>query len=297
LFVIFVCFVVKMFVMFYLALLADIHGNLPALEAVLADLSEEKVSGYLVAGDIVTGPQPNEVIGRLLDLQACMIQGNSEASMLRFHDGTIPEAWWTLRQFGFTRHSYLSLTLETYAAIAGLPEQRSVCLDGVPALRLVHGSPHRVDEMLFPEPSAWLLRQRLEEIPERTLVCGHTHQPWIFTGDGKVAINPGAVAGGLNGNPRAQYALLRWDGGSWQPELRAVAYDFDQIEKAYNQSGLLEAAGGFGRACLASFRSGQDIPLKFVNFAYQLARQNGQDGEYVPDEFWRRAEQEFEWPD
>jgi predicted phosphodiesterase len=88
------------------AVLADIHGNLPALEAVLEDARQYGVNVYLAAGDMVTGPLANEVITGLVDVQARMILGNNELNMIGYARHSVPEPCFTHLQYGFTRHSY-----------------------------------------------------------------------------------------------------------------------------------------------------------------------------------------------
>ena len=74
-----------------LAVLADVHGNIPALEAALSEIERDAVDGILVAGDMVAGPNSVEVLRRLRDLSASMIRGNNENYILRFADGDAPD--------------------------------------------------------------------------------------------------------------------------------------------------------------------------------------------------------------
>jgi putative phosphoesterase len=278
-----------------LAILSDIHGNLAALEAVLADAARAGVDGYIVAGDIVAGPQPNEVLQQLNACKTWMIQGNNEVALLGYAKNTLPGEYWTYQQFGFARCSYRLMDAASLAMIQALPEQRVVALEGVSPLRVVHGSPRRIDEGLFPVEDPLTFAECLALTLEPVLVCGHTHLPWVVQQNGKIAVNPGAVTGNLNGDPRSGYALLRWTDGSWQVELRAIRYDVARTEQAFRESGLLEEGGAFSRACLASFHSGQNTPLEFVNFTYALARKTGWEGSFLPDEFWQIAEDRFDW--
>jgi len=281
--------------MIKIVVLADIHANLPALEAVLADAGDQPVDGYICAGDMVTGPQPNQVMERLINLDAWMIKGNNEAYVLEYARNTLPTEWWSHRQFGFARHSFRLLDGPTLEAIRRLPTHRVVRLAKAAPLRVVHGTPRCINEMLFPNRDPGALEQALEMIPEPVVICGHTHIPWSIERNGKLAINPGAVTGGLNGDPRAHYALLTWDGKYWQVELKPVNYDVAAIENAFIQSGLLEAGGAFSRACLLSFHNGMDVPQDFVDFAYRFARHAGWQGKYIPDELWLEAERAFNW--
>ncbi len=80
------------------AILADIHGNIPALEAFLKEVKKEGVDGFVVAGDMVVGPNSVEVLNRLRALDAWMIRGNNENYLLRFFSGEAPDWWYTAHQ-------------------------------------------------------------------------------------------------------------------------------------------------------------------------------------------------------
>jgi len=281
--------------MLKIALLADIHGNLPALEAVLEEAASLRVDGYISAGDMVTGPQGNEVLARLKELGASMILGNNEVYMLSYANNTVPAEWWTARQFGFVRHSYRLLSSQALETIRCLPEQRRLELDDSAPLRVVHGSPWGIDDLLFPDRDPQALTQILDLITEPVFICGHTHLPWVIEHNGKLAVNPGAVSGGLNGDRGAQFALLTWEGTRWQAELRIVDYNLELIENAYQESGLLAEGGAFARGCLASYRSGQNVVVAFLEFAYAFARKAGWQGNTIPDEFLEQAERQFDW--
>jgi hypothetical protein len=202
---------------------------------------------------------------------------------------------WRLQQFGFARCSYRLMDAASLATLQSLPEQFVATLDSAPPLRVVHGSPRRIDEGLFPDEQPNVFTECLALAPETVLICGHTHLPWVVQQDGKLAVNPGAVTGSLNGDPRAGYALLHWTGERWQAKLRAVDYAVARTEQAFRESGLLEEGGAFSRACLASFLSGRNTPLKFVQHAYALAKEAGSGGDFIPDDIWRIAEKRFNW--
>ena len=112
-----------------LALLSDVHGNLPALEAVLEDIRQHGVDGIIVAGDSTGGPQQGEVIDRLRATTEWIIRGNNEDYLLAYQSGEAPEAWWTSKQWAMMRWSYQQLDSETLGFIASLPSQRVVELE------------------------------------------------------------------------------------------------------------------------------------------------------------------------
>ena len=279
-----------------LAILSDIHGNLPALQAVFSDLQRQSVDGLVVAGDTATGPQVNECADLLRSYPGWAILGNNEEYMLKFANGDAPPAWHTHRQFGLIRWSFQQLSPATLDYFFSLPSQQTIRLPGAAGIHVVHGSPDSSSESIFPISQPAGLERALAQVDEAVLVCGHIHLPWQQRRDGKLALNPGAVGGSLNGDPRAQYMLLDWDGTDWQATPRAVPYDLDKIRAIFHQSGLLEASGGFGRAYLRSVESGQEVVLPFLKYASQLAAQAGiPDSAPIPDNLWETASQTFDY--
>jgi hypothetical protein len=95
---------------------------------------------------------------------------------------------------------------------------------------------------------------------------------------------------------RAQYALLEWTDQSWQVNLRAVPYDIPRVRKEFIDSGMLEAAPGMARACLANVETGLNVAWFFILDVLALARARGADGsKYVPDSIWQDACSTFDW--
>ncbi len=298
-----------------LAVLADVHGNLPALEAVLADVQQYNVDGIIVAGDLIGGgPQPVEVLRLLRSLRTWMIRGNNENYFLAYDAGEAPDAWRVSYQWVVLRWTYHRLDKASLDLITSLPEQCVVALDGTAPIRVVHGSPQGPSGRLFPDRDPaklyWFRKAGLlpldqdpdnlgvafEQIAEPVLVCGHTHIPWKQEQDGRLALNPGAVCGPLNGDVCAQYALLTWRDDHWQAEHQVVPYDLDRVRAAFCESGLLAVGGAFARACLLTIETGQNVAGHFVSYVCKLAAGAGfKDCDVVPDAIWEHAVATFDW--
>lgn len=279
-----------------IALISDVHGNLPGLEAVLADLEGFKPDLLAAAGDLIGGPYPNEVIHLLREQNAVMIKGNTDLSLLHFVRRETPEEWHYLRQYALMQWNERHVSPDSLAFLGSLPEQRILDLPGADPIRLVHGSPRDPYESILPSQDISVLDRSLAMIAEPVLAHGHTHQPYLLTRDGKLAVNPGAVAGPLNGEVGAQYARLEWRLGRWTAELRLVPYDLALIRKGFEESGLLEQGGPVARCFLSSHENGKDSWMAFLNYAYRMAENAGlpcRNG--VPDEILARAEAEFDW--
>ena len=298
-----------------LAVLSDTHGNLPALEAVLADARQQGVDGIIVAGDFTTGgPQQLETINLLRSLGSWMIRGNSEGYLLAYSAGNVPDGWRVSKQWASVHWAYSHLDRETLDFITSLLEQRVVTLDDAAPIRVVHGSPRSPSEHLFPASDpvsldafreAGLLSpdcdpvkldKALAQVKELVLVCGHSHIPWKQEQDGRLMLNPGSVGAPINGDVRAQYALLTWQDGRWQAEHRAIAYDLDRIRAAFSESGLLEEGGAFARAWLLVIETGRNVSGRFVSYAHGLAAEVGYEGgDVVTDSIWEQAIATFDW--
>lgn len=280
-----------------LAILADIHGNLPALDAVLNNLQNDSIDGFVVAGDMVSGPSLVEVIKRLRELNCWMIRGNNENYLLKFASGSAPDWWYTSHQWAFTRWCYQHTDPETLDFLRSLPEQRVVKTPGTGAIRVLHGSPRNVSELIYPDQDISLLDLALEMTTEPVLVFGHTHVPWQMLRNGRLAFNPGAVCGSLTKKKAcANYAVISWQSGHWEAELRSVEYDIAALRTAFHETGLLEYGGAFARAVLFDFENGVDTTPALVTHVYNMAAKAGYpDCEFVPDEIWDQAAKTFDF--
>jgi diadenosine tetraphosphatase ApaH/serine/threonine PP2A family protein phosphatase len=206
------------------ALLYDVHGNLSALEAVLADARAAGAERFVLGGDYALfGPQPIETVTALRELDAATwIRGNGErwtADASQAPDNDVVQ--------GAILACSDALGEALVAELAGLAE--GVVLDGI---RYCHGSPVSDVRSFMPEPGDED-EEMLGGIEERRLVFGHTHLPFRRGGPGGVELtNPGSVGMPFDGDPRAAYALLH-DGG--EIEHRRVGYDHQAAAEAVRE--------------------------------------------------------------
>jgi putative phosphoesterase len=208
-----------------LGLLADVHANLPALEAALDALADADV--LLCAGDLVGyGPHPNEVVARLAEAGVRSVAGN--------HDLVATDAAGLDRCDELAAHTLAwtraALSSEARAYLEALP----LSLDHED-VHVVHGAPG--DPWHYVRERADALAQ-LERVPGcRVLVAGHTHRP-LVAGRERRFVNPGAVGQARERRPRVRVALL--DGERLEP--RCVDYDVQAARDALRAAGLpLEA--------------------------------------------------------
>jgi predicted phosphodiesterase len=203
-----------------LALIYDIHGNLPALEAVLADAAEHGADAYLVGGDVALfGPWPEATVDRLQELApATWIRGNGECWTADREAAPPPVR-------GAVDAARAALGMDLVAELDGLPT--STRIDD--ASRAWHGSPVSDVRSFLPEP-ADDEAELLSDVTDARLIFGHTHLPFRrASAIGVELVNPGSVGMPFDGDHRAAYAVLHDDG---EIEHRRVAYDHAGVPRA-----------------------------------------------------------------
>jgi diadenosine tetraphosphatase ApaH/serine/threonine PP2A family protein phosphatase len=198
------------------ALVYDVHGNLPALGAVLEDARSSGAETFLLGGDYgLFGPWPAETVAKLRELSnAAWIRGNVDRWTARPDEA--PDNQLIRAAIGACREA---LSEQAVSELGNLPEQ--LVIEGI---RYCHGSPIS-DVRSFMPAAADDDDELLGRVAERRVVFGHTHlQFGRGTSSGVELINPGSVGMPFDGDHRAAYALLASDG---RIELRRVAYDHE----------------------------------------------------------------------
>lgn len=224
-----------------IALFSDVHSNLPALEAVLADIGAAGVDERFVLGDLVGyAPWPDEVLELLQSERIPGVMGN-------YDDGTgfdrdecgcayIDPTEKALgdRSFEWTKAHTSAVNKAWLRSLS--PEIRFEA-DGHRFL-LVHGSPRRINEYLFEDkPDATFARIATGAKAE-VIACGHTHRPYVKTiGDARF-INDGSAGKPKDGDPRACWALLETSAADVRVEFRRVVYDVERAAHAIEASDL-----------------------------------------------------------
>ncbi len=226
------------------ALLADVHANLHALEAVLAAARKEECQALWLAGDWVGyGAFPEETVTLLRTAGAVGVVGDMDREVLAAALGSFPgDAIAEKRTALAWTAGELSPAAATF--LAELPERRRVSLGSQPVL-LVHGSPAAPGEHLWPDtPEQRLLelaRAVAQEAPTALVVCGHTHAAMDREAGGTRFLNPGSVGRPGDGDPRAAWALLRLEDEQIVFAPRRVPYDHLAAAAAVRERGLPEA--------------------------------------------------------
>jgi putative phosphoesterase len=221
------------------ALIGDVHANLPALEAVLADAKRRRAEAIWNAGDFVGyGAFPDEVVGLLRQVETASIIGNYDLKVLKFQRKRVKwkkrerhEKWLAFKW----AHENLSEASRDY--LASLPRERRLEAEGWRFL-LVHGSPVSDDEHLRPQTPEARLGELARMADADVVVCGHSHQPMVRKVEGVRFINTGSVGRPDDGDPRACYVTLEVTRERLRARHHRVAYDLARAVAAVRECGL-----------------------------------------------------------
>lgn len=203
------------------AVISDVHGNLPALEAVLAELELEEVDLVVSGGDVAMGPMPAECVDALLALDRVLwVRGNADREAVPERYGEL--ARWVAERLGPERRELLT----------GAPLTASVEVDGLGPILCFHGTPRSDEEILTKLSPAQRVAEALAGTEESVVVHGHTHVQY----DRQVAewrvVNAGSVGIPYEGRRGAFWALLGPD-----VELRRTEYDVEGAVEAIRATG------------------------------------------------------------
>ncbi|MCD4524499.1 metallophosphoesterase [Nocardioides sp. cx-173] len=210
-----------------IAVLSDVHGVLPALEAVLAEPDVAGADVVVVTGDLAAGPQPAQVLDRLAALgdRGLLVRGNADRDLVTIAgggeppEGTPPVDLWAAAQ----------LSDSHVATLAALPHPVVLTLDGAGDVLFCHGTPRDDNEVVLVDTRLSRWHEVLADVPAsvRTVVCGHTHMPFARLLDRRWVVNSGSV-GMPYGSTGLPWALLTAAG----IQLRTTPVDADALADA-----------------------------------------------------------------
>lgn len=272
-----------------IALLADIHGNNVALEAVLDHAQAEGVEKYILLGDYITDcSQPNEVLKTIQSLDGWKIRGNREIMIMgALENEQIDwEAHDQMRSLIWTRDR---LNKEGISFIETLKDTVTIPIDGFGSIKVVHGSPDKADELLKHDRIE-RVEEVLDQLHEDVLICGHTHIPWHFEHEGKVLINPGSVGIAFNDRVCAEYAIIEIQGDQLKVIHHKVPYEYRRLELTFSESGLLKRSPVWAPLVLQSLADGTNRNIEFIESVIDLMkRKNLTCNNFFPNEVWSEA--------
>jgi putative phosphoesterase len=229
-----------------IAVITDIHGNLPALEAALGRIADLGIERIYCGGDLVGyGPWPNEVCELIQERGIPTIYGNYDYAIARDDE----DCMCAYRDQHERNLGQLSVdwTLEHTSqaskdVMRGLPFDLRFDLGGK-RVRLVHGSPRKVNEYLVEDKPTKTFERIAAGAACDVLVFGHTHRPWIHTYDGVLFVNCGSVGKPKDGDARGGFAVLEAAGDGVEARIQRFQYDAEYVASQVVESGLPDEYG------------------------------------------------------
>ena len=222
-----------------IAALYDIHGNLPALDAVLKELESIQPDTIVIGGDIVSGPMPAQTLERLRQLgeQVIWIRGNGDREVAaafddQFSNSKLPEevrqiTTWVAQQLDQSQRDFLSQ----------LPQQITLHLEGLGDILFCHATPRSDEEIFTPLTPQERLQTIFTGTNQSIVVCGHTHMQFERQVGNVRILNAGSIGMPYAGSPGAYWLLLEPQGH----HFRRTAYDLETAAQRVRESGYLQA--------------------------------------------------------
>ncbi|CAN5855435.1 metallophosphoesterase family protein [soil metagenome] len=250
-----------------IAILADIHGNLPAFEAVLRHVRQQGVDQVIIAGDLVNGAPDSIECWQLAQTVPCvLLRGNHERYVFDFGLPHAPAVWqterfapvhWTVAQFSTAERRQLS----------ELPF--AVRPPAAPDLLIVHASLRRDNDLIAAYTPEAELAAMFPDSPENYIVRGHEHWCQMRLWGERTIITTGSVGWTLDENQAtAQYLILEQRANRWSIQHQAVAYDIHLTVQRFHTTGYLQATGPMGRLMLREIATASSQIVPFLH-AYE----------------------------
>jgi putative phosphoesterase len=223
------------------AVITDIHANLPALESALGRIDELGIERVYCGGDLVGyGPHPNEVCALIEERAIPTIYGNYDHAIARdLHDCGCAYITPHDRELGQKSVEWTLVNTDQSSKdfMRELPFDLRFDV-GPTSVHLVHGSPRKVNEYLFEDKPARLYERLAAAEDADVLVFGHTHKPWVHEYGGVLFVNCGSVGKPKDGDPRGAFAVLEATDVGIEVTIERVAYGADAVAAQVRAAGL-----------------------------------------------------------
>lgn len=278
-----------------IAVLSDIHGNLPALQAVCTDMAAFSVDQVVVAGDVINwGPFSAKVLAIVAAARWPVIRGNNEYYLLDYQTPRQPPHW-----RGYTMLPWLRAQLagSWQTTIAGWPDELSLRFPDAPPVRVFHGLPGDPWRGLHPLLRDDEIAARLADVDEPTVIGGHTHLPISRQSGRWHILNPGSVGVPLDGQHLASYVILDGDEDGWRPTFRRVAYDTAALHAEFERQRFVEQCGPVASLVVREFATARLWVLPFL--AWRQKHADGQPDSpeliaaFLADDVWAYTPPEY----
>ncbi len=299
------------------AVIADIHGNYPALQAVVADAKAKGAEAFLLLGDYIRDtPNLNDTADTIRGLPNCTaIAGNGDAGVLSL-DETKPDIC-EFEQMYPNFWTYKNLSAQNFGYLKSLPETADITVSGGRILHLSHSIPlighkprlgafHSGDYARKMERSPFTLEEGMRDMqntaesltaevaayPGDICLFGHNHLQFLGNAAGKILLNPGSCGMPADYDTRAPYATLEDKNGEIAIGLHRVEYDLNRTIQSVREFDAFPHADFWGKLRIAILKTGSDLPMSRF---WQHARETGDGGFPMRNDVWRKVIASYEF--
>ena len=242
------------------AILSDIHGNLPALEAVLTDLANFDVDHIIVPGDVINfGPFSRQTAELVIENGWSVLRGNNELFLVDYKTPRAPAEWddpvqfaptaWLDRQFGKTQKT----------RIGSWPDTLNLRYRDTPQIMVCHGTPQSPWDSIYSTSTDEEIGKLLSTVETDFVICGHTHLPMDRQVGRWRIFNPGSVGVPLDGVHSASYMILAGNEQGWTPTFRRVPFDYEAVFDEFERSAYNRESGPVGRLVVEIYRTARPL--------------------------------------
>ena len=273
-----------------IAAIADIHGNLFALEKVLQDCEAKGVDQFIFLGDYITdGPFSNEVLDIIRSMNAVVVSGNRETRTIKLgptetSKKVMAAAYWTRDR----------LRDDSLTYIQTLKEETDIEYEGL-QFHISHHPTHFRKH----ENGIWDIANVPEIFKHTTadiILFGHTHRQLIYNQNGKYIFNPGSAGLALNGDPQAHYGIITIENETINFEPLRLDYDRDAYLKAIHASGMVQECPLWTRCTLRSIETGNNYYVDLLEAAKSLMAEHGRSlDDWIDDDIWMMAGEQYDF--
>lgn len=277
-----------------IAVLSDIHGNFPALEAVTADIEAWSPDVTVVDGDIVNGGPCSRACWQFVQKQQQslgwqVLRGNHEDYVVEWANPILPRQGPEYELSRMSHWTYGQLNGEV-SELAALPDRFGYRGEDGSSLLVIHASIWGNRSGIYPATPENEMMRKIAPYPT-VFVTAHTHVPFMRQLAETLLVNAGAVGLPGDGEWRASYGRLTWSRAQgWRAKIRRVAYDREQTERDFVSSGFLAEAGPGAMLTLVELRSARDAKTKWTREYGQRVRMRDIGMEEAVREFLQRSE-------
>ncbi len=277
-----------------IAVMSDVHSNLAALDACIADSKRYRAEYYLFLGDLIGDwHQPCEVLKHIRTISDRVIRGSREEAVIGRRNGDCGGVWRRYTQYASLEWTYHALSTGELDYLEALPSQMRVPVNEHFSIRMVHHSLFGAEGSLHKQDKDGAVEAWAKTVPDNILLFGHTHEQRQLSMDGKTAINPGSVGMHFNKKKGAEYAILEISEDQLNIIFRQVAYPLDRYAAQFCKTDLYEKSYVWFLLHYISMQQGKNYLPEFLSEIEKERRQSDLSTKGpIPNDVWYKVFEE-----